>query len=237
MAEKLKVEEISIDSTHIHLKTDIINHNIPDYIVRQRQIIQNTIDKYPEFAGFDKFSVNSDKRIINLMSKSSEISDTGPMASVAGSISQICLEYLDSFNSKYSIIENGGDIALKTNKTCIVNIYAGKNEYYNDVGFKIKDKKKGYGICTSSGTFGHSKSFGVCDAAIVFSKQASIADGLATRIANSAIGKDSEEIINNALTTSDKYKEFYDGIVIIKDELIAKNGHIPKLVNIIDDDS
>jgi len=232
MENKLKIEEINIKSTHIHLKTDITNHKLPDLIANERQIIQETIDKYPPFKQYDKVSLTSPHKIINLMINSSNVSDTGPMASVAGSISQICIEHLNKLNTKYSIIENGGDIALKTNRTSIINIYAGKNDYYNNLAFKLNEKKKGYGICTSSGTFGHSKSFGVSDATIVFSKESSIADGLATRLANCANGKDNEEIINNVLEASDDYREYYDGIVVIKDDLIAKNGRIPQLVTV-----
>lgn len=230
--DKYKISDINIDSTHILLKTDIFNHNINDIIKKQREIISNTIEKYPEFESYEPVNIESDEKIINLMTHAGFVSDTGPMASVAGSVSQICLDYLSLLESKYSIIENGGDIALKTNKKSIISIYAGENNYYKNLGFEIKAKKDGYGICTSSGTFGHSKSFGVSDATIVFSKQASIADGLATSIANKAQGKDKESMINNALEASDKYKEYYDGILIIKDDLIAKNGHIPKLIQI-----
>lgn len=232
MKDKLNIEEINIKSTHIHLKTDITNHKLPSLITSQRKIIQDTLDKNLEFKQYDKVNLTSNERIINLMINSSNISDTGPMASVAGSISQICLEHLNKLNTKYSIIENGGDIALLTNRKSIVNVYAGKNNYYNNLAFKLNEKKKGYGICTSSGTFGHSKSFGVSDATIVFSKESSIADGLATRLANCANGKDNEEIINNVLEASEDYREYYDGIIVIKDDLIAKNGHIPQLVTV-----
>lgn len=240
MCDKYNIKDINIESTHIHLKTDIQNDNLEDIIIRQRQIIMDAIIRYPQFNGYEKFELTDEElindNIINLMITSSRISDTGPMASVAGSISQICIDYLSKLGAKYSIIENGGDICLKTNKKSIIKVYAGKNSYYNNMAFKIDNKRSGYGICTSSGTFGHSKSFGVSDATIVFSKEASIADGLATRFANMANGKDNEEIINNVLDISDDYKEYYDAMIVIKDDLIAKNGHIPELLSINDND-
>ncbi len=240
MHEKYNVKDINIESTYIHLKTDIENDNLEDVITRQRQIIMDAINRHPQFNGYEKIDLYdeklNDERILNLMINSSRISDTGPMASVAGSISQICIEYLGKLNTKYSIIENGGDICLKTDKKSIISVYAGENSYYNNLAFEIDKKRDGYGICTSSGTFGHSKSFGVSDATIVFSTEASIADGLATRFANMANGKDNEEIINNVLDASDDYKQYYDAMIVIKDDLIAKNGHIPKLLSINNND-
>ncbi|MBO7719338.1 MAG: UPF0280 family protein [Methanosphaera sp.] len=240
MNEKYHIKDINIESTHIHLKTDISYDNLDDIITRQRQIITEAIKKYPQFNGYETFELYDEELIkddiIKLMINSSRISDTGPMASVAGSISQICLEYLSKLDTKYSIIENGGDISLKTNKKSVISVYAGKDSYYNNLAFKIDKKRNGYGICTSSGTFGHSRSFGVSDATIVFSKQASIADGLATRFANMANGEDNEEILNNVLEVSDNYREYYDAMIVIKDDLIAKNGHIPELLSINSND-
>ena len=241
MHDKYNVREVNVDSTHIHLRTDIKQDNLEDIIIKQRQIISNAITRYPQFNGYERFESDVDAklgegdRIIELMINSSKITDTGPMASVAGSISQICIDYLSDRGTKYSIIENGGDIALKTNRKSIIKVYAGANDYYNNIAFKVNKKRNGYGICTSSGTFGHSKSFGVSDATIVLAKDASIADGLATRLANMANGEDNEEIVNNVLDASDDYREYYDAVIVIKDDLIAKNGRIPELISINDD--
>ena len=95
---------------------------------------------------------------------------------------------------------------------------------------KIKAKKEGYGICTSSGTVGPSKSFGKTDATIVLGKEASICDSLATKIANYGNGEDDEEIVNNSLEKAEEYIEYCDGILVIKGEYLAKIGHIPKIV-------
>jgi hypothetical protein len=142
------------------------------------------------------------------------------------------MEYLCNYDTKYTIIENGGDISMKTNKDCIISIYAGESSLSEKMGLKIGKKKNGYGICTSSGTFGPSKSFGVCDACIVLSSEASISDALATSIANKANGEDDETIVNNALEYAEVFKEYYDCTIIIKNDMIAKIGRMPKLVNI-----
>lgn len=229
MKNKIFEKEISIDSTHLLLKTDV-KTNIEEYIINQREIIQKQINKNPKFNGYKPVDIINSPRILELMTNAGKIAGIGPMSSVAGSISQVCLEYLEKHETKFSVLENGGDIALKTNKELILGIYAGKSIFTNNIALKIKAKKEGYGICTSSGTVGPSKSFGKTDATIVLGKEASVCDSLATKIANYGNGEDDEEIVNNSLEKAEEYIEYCDGILVIKGEYLAKIGHIPKIV-------
>lgn len=222
-------KEININSTHLLLKTDV-NVNIEEYILNQRKIIQNQININPEFNGYEAVELITKPRILELMTKAGIIAEIGPMSSVAGSVSQICLEYLEKYGTKYSILENGGDIALKSNKDLILGIYAGKSIFSNNIALKLKSKKNGYGICTSSGTVGPSKSFGQTDATIVLGKEASICDSLATKIGNYGNGVDDDEIVNNSLEKAEEYLEYCDGVIVIKGEYLAKIGHIPQIV-------
>lgn len=231
MNSKIIEKEINIESTHLLLKTDI-NANLEEFIAKQRTIIQNEINRNPQFNGYRKVPQIEKPRILNLMTKASNISGIGPMSAVAGSMSQICLEHLEKFDTRYSIIENGGDIALKTNKEAILAIYAGKSPFSNNIGLKLKPQKDSYGVCTSSGTVGPSKSFGKTDATIVLGKEASITDSLATQIGNYGNGEDDEEIVNNALEKAEEYSSYYDGVIVIKGEYLAKVGHIPRIVRI-----
>lgn len=228
---KMYEKEISIDSTHLLLKSDV-NVNIEEFIINQRRIIQKQIDKNPLFNGYEKVDLISSPRILELMTKAADIAQIGPMSSVAGSISQVCLEHLEKYGTKNSILENGGDIALKSDKKLILGIYAGKSIFTNNIALELKAKKDGYGICTSSGTVGPSKSFGQTDATIVLGKQASICDSLATKIANYGNGDDDEDIVNNCLENAEDYLEYCDGVIVIKGEYLAKVGHIPKIVKI-----
>lgn len=223
--------EINVDSTHLLLKTDV-NANIEDFIIRQRKVIREEIDRNPSFNGYESVDLISSPRILELMTKAGHIAEIGPMSSVAGSISQICLEYLEELGTKNSVLENGGDIALKSEKKLILGIYAGKSIFTNNIALKLKAKKDGYGICTSSGTVGPSKSFGQTDATIVLGKQASICDSLATRIANYGNGCDDEEIVNNSLEKAEEYLEYCEGVIVIKGDYLAKVGHIPKIVEV-----
>lgn len=52
------------------------------------------------------------------------------------------------------------------------------------IGVKIKGRESPLDICTSSGTVGHSLSFGKADAVVILSPSAALADEVATAAAN-----------------------------------------------------
>jgi hypothetical protein len=104
----------------------------------------------------------------------------GPMASVAGTIAELALEAMIENGAEYGIVENGGDIAIFTDEDVRVGLYTGKSE-----GLCMIVPPTKIGICTSSGTLGHSISFGGADAATVISKSVAVADAGATLLGNS----------------------------------------------------
>ena len=68
------------------------------------------------------------------------------------------------------------------------------------------------------------------DSVTVLSHSPSIADGLATRIANEASGESGEVKVSNALECADNYREFFDGVLIICDDNVGTVGRLPKIV-------
>ena len=177
-----------------------------------------------------KYSAENLPDIVLKMYESSAKADVGPMACVAGTISEMCLDYLIENDSYYSIVENGGDIALINDRDVLCGIYSNNEILGNNIAFRIKARKHPLGICTSSGKIGHSISFGTSDSVSVISKSPSLADGLATRIANDVEGNDSESKVSNALETAENYKEYFKGVLIISDENIGTVGKLPKIV-------
>ena len=105
------------------------------------------------------------------------------MASVAGAIAEFVGSELLAFSPEI-IVENGGDIFLKSLSKRLIGIYAGKSPLTGKIGLEINEEDTPLGICTSSGTVGHSLSYGKADAVIVLSKSATLADAAATAIAN-----------------------------------------------------
>lgn len=224
-------ERIQIDETNILLKTDLLNHELDKFILKQRLELINYIRKNREFLiSFEPVEVDDAPFIVKMMAKAGEIADVGPMAAVAGTISELSMNYLLNKGAKYVIVENGGDIALKTNKDVIMGLYAGTSSLSGQIGFKIKHEKTPMGICTSSGTVGHSISLGNADSVTVFADHASIADALATSIANYAKGDSNQDAVQSCLDRADDFKSYFRGIMIVVGETAGTIGKIPKLI-------
>ncbi len=225
--------EIDVGETHIRLDSDLKNHDLKDYIVSIRADLKAYIAHNQDFLLLmDAIEMHDDDLpvIVQRMYESSYLADVGPMACVAGTISEMSLDYLIGLGSTKSIVENGGDIALINDRKILCGIYSNNEILGNNIAFEIKKRKKPLGICTSSGKIGHSISLGSSDSVTVLSKSPSLADGLATRIANDVYGSSSEAKVSNALETADNFREFFEGVLIISDENVATAGRLPNIV-------
>ena len=121
--------------------------------------------------------------IVKAMCKAGEQASVGPMAAVAGAVAHFAGEELAAF-SQDIIIENGGDIYLRSIQERIIGIYAGQSPLNGKIGIVIPAKDTPLGISTSSGTVGHSLSFGKADAVVVLAETAILSDAVATAIGN-----------------------------------------------------
>ena len=228
----MNFSEIDLDQTHIRLTTDLDNHELKRYIFSIRRDLKNYILKNEDFLlSFEPIKADENlPLIVKTMIDSAGVSGVGPMACVAGTISELSLNYLIDNGSEYSIVENGGDIALVNDEKVLCGIYSNNLVLENNIAFEIRARKSSLGICTSSGKIGHSISFGESDSVSVIAKSASIADGLATRIANEVTGETSEDKVSNALECCENFKEFFDGVLIISQGHIGTIGRLPKIV-------
>jgi uncharacterized protein len=193
---------------------------ISEQIRLYRWDIENYIGKDPRFLASLKpvsVEINAPK-IIQEMALQTKKVNVGPMASVAGAIAEFLGKDLLKCGHKDVIIENGGDIFLKTRKTRSVGLYAGRSKLWNKLSLKIKPKDTPLGICTSSGTIGHSLSFGCADSVVVLSKSTILADAVATATCNRVRSKDD-------LTPALEYARSIPGvlgiIIIVKNNLIS----------------
>jgi hypothetical protein len=225
--------EINIAETQIRLTTDVAVHNLEDYIYRIRASLKSYIAYNRDFMLSLEPLKNDEEdlpEIVEMMYESSALADVGPMACVAGTISELSLRHLISKKSRFSIVENGGDIALITDKKVLCGIYSDNEILGNEIAFEIKAKNSPLGICTSSGKIGHSISFGSSDSVSVISSSASLSDALATRIANDVNGETSESRVSNALETAESYSDLFSGALIISGDNVATVGRLPKIV-------
>lgn len=224
--------EIDIGETHIRLTSDLTNHNLKAYIYSIRRDLKNYISRNQDFLlAMEALEMDENApAIVQRMYESSSFADVGPMACVAGTISEFFLDYLIRLGSTYSIVENGGDIALVNDRKVLCGIYSNNEVLGNEIAFEIKKRRSPLGICTSSGKIGHSISFGESDSVTVISDSSSLADGLSTRIANDVRGNTSEDRVFNALESAENYREFFDGVLIISDDNVGTVGRLPKIV-------
>ena len=82
------------------------------------------------------------------------------------------------------VVENGGDVFVKTDTPLTIAVFAGRSPLSMKVGLKIDASMNAVAVCTSSGTVGHSLSFGFADAVCVVSPSCPLADASATAIGN-----------------------------------------------------
>jgi len=122
------------------------------------------------------------------MAAASEKTGVGPMAAVAGAIAEHVGKDLLSYTDEV-VVENGGDLFIRTDSPVTVGIFAGRSPFSMRIGLRVDPKGKPVSICTSSGTIGHSLSLGKADAVCVVSESCSLADAAATSIGNHVVSK------------------------------------------------
>jgi ApbE superfamily uncharacterized protein (UPF0280 family) len=198
-----------IDKDFVEERLRLYRQDIEGYITKDGRFLTSLKPVEPEF---------KTKSIVKEMSRAAKKANVGPMAAVAGAIAQFLGRDLLRKGYKDVIIENGGDIFLKTRKTCKVGIYGGRSKLWKGLRLKIKPQDTPLGICTSSGTVGHSLSFGLADAAVIIAKQPSLADAVATATANRVRSK---KDLSKALDFAKSVKGVLGVVIIIKDSLIS----------------
>lgn len=157
-----------------------------DAVLKYRRQIEETISGYPEFLhSLHPLPENPlAPKIVRRMLRAARIAGVGPMAAVAGALAQAVAEDLEAW-SPALIIENGGDCYLNLQETVTVGVYAGPASPFADrIALRFEAHRFPLAICTSSGTIGHSLSFGKADAVTVVSKDGALADAAATAIGN-----------------------------------------------------
>ena len=197
-----------------------------EILSKYRRELENYIIAHPDFrTSYTPVEVIKDAPlIVRSMADATKLAGVGPMASVAGAVA----EYVGKDLLKYSgevMVENGGDIFLATAKKRKVGIYTNNPKFADKVILEIDPADSPLGICTSSGTLGHSISFGQADAAVIVAKSAAVADAFATAVGNMI--KTTEDI-ERGIEFARQFKEI-SGVVIIKDDQLGAWGKI-KLV-------
>ena len=192
-------------------------------VEKYRDAIEKYIECYPVFlTTLQPFPVqNNASLIVKEMAWATEAVSIGPMAAVAGAIAEAVGKELMVFSPEV-IVENGGDIFLKTERKRTVGIYAGNSPLSGKVVLEIEPGETPLGICTSSGTVGHSLSLGKADAVIVLASSAALADAAATAAGNLV---EKAEDIEKGIEFVQRV-DHVKGVVIIKGDKMGVWGDV-----------
>jgi ApbE superfamily uncharacterized protein (UPF0280 family) len=190
---------------------------------KYREQLEKYLKKDPAFqTSLEPFDVPSTAPIIvREMAEAGRAAGVGPMAAVAGAIAECVGRDLLEFSPEV-IVENGGDIFLSVRHRRTIGIYAGDSPLTGKIGIRIEGRDTPLGVCTSSGTVGHSLSFGRADAVVVVAPSAALADAAATAIGN-RVKKPGD--IESALEFAGGLPGL-KGVVIIMGESIGVKGDI-----------
>jgi ApbE superfamily uncharacterized protein (UPF0280 family) len=195
-------------------------------VLKLRTEIEKYIEADPQFAKtFSPHHVRYDAPpIVKEMGTAARKVKVGPMATVAGAIAEFVGKELLNFSDEI-IVENGGDIFLKIKQARKIGIYAGNSPFSEKIALEVEPREKPFSVCCSSGTVGHSFSFGKADAVVVIAKSTLLADAAATAIGN--VVKEISDI-DHGLKLAKKIRGL-DGVLIIKGDQMGALGKI-KLV-------
>lgn len=177
---------VQIDETDLYIRAerDLSEEGLA--VVRElRSSLESYIANHPSFKeSLKPLTVPADApAIVREMSAAATKVGVGPMAAVAGAVAEAVGRVLLGHSSEV-IVENGGDIFMSVRSRRHVLMHAGKSPLSNRVSIEVRPEKTPLGVCTSSGTVGHSLSFGEADAVTVLSQSTALADAAATAIGN-----------------------------------------------------
>lgn len=214
---------------HIGVNANEYEERIPaqalQLVMLHRSKLKNYVLQQPEFLTSHRPVDVAEQapEIARLMIKRSVAAEVGPMAAVAGAFAamigtQLCTE----FNLTELIIENGGDLWMKTERPVTVRIDAGPSSLSGFVGIEVQPELTPCGICTSSGSTGHSFSYGKADAVTVLSECAITADAWATSLCN-RIHETAD--LQKTVSLAQLIPEI-SGVVAILHDVVAASGNI-----------
>ncbi len=217
-AKDLCFFQVSVKETDLWIGAETpLENEARNLVYQARHQLETHIRSHPHFLTsltplpVDRYA----PALIKEMQQVAGKAGVGPMAAVAGAVAQYVGEGLLAF-SKQVIVENGGDIFLKTNRSVTVSIFAGTSPFSEKIGIRIPAAQMPLGVCSSSATVGHSLSLGITDVVCLLSPSAALADAAATSLGNRVKEK---AHLNRVHSWADEIEGIAGGIVIAGDRM------------------
>lgn len=213
---------VKISETDLYILADLDLSDLAfQSALRCRVQIEEYIRIHPEFrtslvpVSLDALAPD----VVKDMLKASATAGVGPMASVAGAIAEHIGKDLIKASANV-MVENGGDIYINVEDNVLIGILAGDSPLTGRIALSIDARESPIGICTSSGTVGHSLSFGIADAVCIKSKSSALADAAATSVGNIIRKKsDVRKGLERAMSIPGVL-----GALIVVDDILAVQG-------------
>ena len=186
-AEDLVTFEVIEKETDLLISaTKELKRQAREAVLYYRQDLESYIKQNPDFyTALEPIDVKIDApAIVKAMADAAKRAGVGPMAAVAGAVAEFVGRDLLKFSDEI-IVENGGDIFVRSRKKRVFGIFAGeKSPFTGKLALEAEPSEDGLGVCTSSGTVSHSLNFGNADAALIIAHDAALADAVATPTGN-----------------------------------------------------
>ncbi len=183
---RLIAQRVTVQETDIHLYAAVRMEDMArEIIITQRGHLEHYILQHPGFLQAlqpwpaDPFA----PPIVQSMIMAARRAGVGPMAAVAGAVAEQVGGPIGALTPEV-IVENGGDIYLKSASPLTIAVFAGASPLSMKIGIQILGTGDPLAVCTSSGTVGHSLSLGRADAVCVLGTSCPMADAAATAIGN-----------------------------------------------------
>jgi uncharacterized protein len=210
--------EVVVEQTDLYIRSRRnLKDKALDSVLKHRGPLESYIGRHPLFlTTLDPYQAEAEApAIVKEMARVSQLTGVGPMAAVAGAIAEAVGRDLLAFSPEV-IVENGGDIFLKITRKRLVGIYAGQSSFTRKVALEVMPRETPLGICTSSGTVGHSLSLGSADALVVLSPSTVLADAAATALGNMVKAADD---IPRAIEKAQTIEGLRGVVVIVGDKM------------------
>jgi ApbE superfamily uncharacterized protein (UPF0280 family) len=199
-----------------------------DGIMKARAELTSYARRRPEFIlSLEPLGADNDPPLtVRRMCSAAETAGVGPMAAVAGAIALAGAEAAREAGSRHCIVDNGGDVALLLSRPAVVGILSDIDSK-TIPAVKIQPTNgKILGLCTSSGIYGHSISFGRAEAATVMATDPPLADALATALGNRC---KSGAVVGNALESLSGIDGVIWAMAIVEGK-VGTYGNVPELL-------
>ena len=217
---QLQAFQVVVKETDLHVQAESdLTPQCREALIQQRAYLESFIQAHPGFlTALTPWRADSPAPgLVGAMIDASRLTGVGPMAAVAGALAERVGRSLLAFSDEV-VVENGGDVFLSVREAVTVGVDAGRSPLSRRIGLRVAADAMPLAICTSSGTIGHSLSYGAADAVCVVAHQGALADAAATALANRIARPDD---LKRALAFARTIEGILGVLAICKDQMGA----------------